>query len=187
VINVSWNDAVDYTEWLSKHLSLNYRLPSEAEWEYAARADTETLRYWTENTEGEIDAACAYANVFDSKNESRIKNTYGGIIWEPFNCDDDFPFTAPVGSSNFEANNWKLHDMLGNVWEWTQDCYSDSYEGAPTDGSARETNAEGDCSLRVLRGGSWDDGPLDVRSSDRFRTAPDNRDNGVGFRLARTF
>ena len=184
VINVSWDDAVAYTQWLSKRLGVNYRLPSEAEWEYAARAMTSTTRYWPENTEGEIDAACTYANVFDSKNKSRINNAYGGITWEPFNCEDDFAFSAPVGE--FQANDWNLHDMLGNVWEWTQDCYTDSYEGAPTDGLPRETTDNGDCALRVVRGGSWSGGPRSVRSSFRLRYAPGTRINLLGFRLART-
>jgi formylglycine-generating enzyme required for sulfatase activity len=183
VMSVSWDDAVAYAQWLSQRTGLNYRLPSEAEWEYAARATTTTIRYWTENTEGEEDAACTYANVFDKKNESRLKNTYP-ISWEPFNCPDEFPFTAPVG--NFSANDWDLHDMLGNVWEWNQDCYTDSYEGAPLDGSPRETTEGSDCSLRVLRGGSWGDVPQFVRSGNRFRSSPDSRVDITGFRLART-
>ena len=141
VINVSWDDAVAYTQWLSEHTGLNYRLPLEAEWEYAARATTTTVRYWPEKTEGEQDAACAYANVFDAKNASVIKNTYGGISWEPFNCPDEFPFTAPVGK--FLANDWGLHDMLGNVWEWNQDCYLESYADFPKDGPARESHNHG--------------------------------------------
>jgi formylglycine-generating enzyme required for sulfatase activity len=184
VINVSWEDALAYTQWLSERLGLNYRLPSEAEWEYAARATTtETPRYWPENTEGEADAACAYANVFDAKNEAMVKNRYN-IGWDVFNCEDDFPFTAPVG--NFQANDWELHDMLGNVWEWTQDCYRDTYEGAPTDGSPREITDNGDCARRVLRGGAWFDGPRGVRSSGHYGVTPGTRSSVVGFRLART-
>jgi formylglycine-generating enzyme required for sulfatase activity len=125
VINVSWDDALAYTQWLSERTGLNYRLPLEAEWEYAARATTMTMRYWPEKPESEPEAACMYANVFDAKNASVIKNTYSGISYEPFNCPDEFPFTAPVGK--FLANDWGLHDMLGNVWEWTQDCYLENY------------------------------------------------------------
>jgi formylglycine-generating enzyme required for sulfatase activity len=183
VINVSWKDAVAYTKWLSKRTGLKFRLPSEAEWEYAARATTKTSRYW-DNPEGEQDVACQYANVFDTKNDSKIRNTYGGITWDPFHCEDEYAFNAPVGQ--FKANDWKLHDMLGNVWEWTQDCYVDTYEGAPENGRARENTGEGDCDLRVLRGGSWGNDPLGVRSSRRFRYTPGNRNSGIGFRLART-
>lgn len=156
---------------------------SEAEWEYAARAETITSRYWPETDPGEKDVACTYANVFDRKNESRLKNTYN-ISWEPFNCEDDYPFTSPVGK--FTANQWGLYDMLGNVWEWNQDCYIDSYEGAPTDGSSRESVDGSDCSLRVLRGGSWTNRPDFVRSANRDWDSPGDRNLSLGFRLART-
>ncbi len=182
VINISWEDAVAYAQWLSERTGLNYRLPSEAEWEYAARATTRTSRYWPESGEGEQDAACVHANVFDTKNETRIKGTFN-VSWTPFDCEDAFPFTAPVGK--FVANKWGLHDMLGNVWEWNLDCYVKNYEGAPEDGSAREAVGDGDCSFRVLRGGSWFNGPQVVRSADRDWNAPDNRNFTLGFRLAR--
>ena len=185
VINVSWDEAVAYTQWLSARTGLTYRLPSEAEWEYAARATTITERYWPEKTEAEQDdAACTYANVFDTKNESVLKNTYT-FTWEAFKCGDEFPFTAPVGQ--FKANGWQLHDMLGNVWEWTQDCYVDSYKATPTDGSAQASPDNNACSLRVLHGGSWSNEPLYVRSAYRYRYAPDFRNLSIGFRLARTF
>ncbi len=185
VINVSWDDAVAYTQWLSDRTGLNYRLPSEAEWEYAARAKTTTERYWPEKTEAEKDdPACTYANVFDTKNESVIKNYFSGITWEPFNCADEFPYTAPVGQ--FKANRWQLQDMLGNVWEWTQDCYVDSYEKTPRDGSAQESPDNTACPLRVLRGGSWNEAPQSMRSAFRYRSAPGSRYNDIGFRLART-
>ncbi|MCP4984372.1 MAG: SUMF1/EgtB/PvdO family nonheme iron enzyme, partial [Gammaproteobacteria bacterium] len=183
VIYVSWDDAVAYAQWLSARTGLAYRLPSEAEWEYAARATTTTVRYWSKNSAGAKDTACTYANVFDAKNASRLKRTYT-ITWEPFNCADEFPFTAPVGK--FTANDWALHDMLGNVWEWNQDCYTDSYEGAPLDGSPWKTDEESECSLRVLRGGSWGVGPRDVRSAGRNWYTPGSRNYDVGFRLART-
>lgn len=126
VINVSWNDAQQYVRWLSKRSHHKYRLPSEAEWEYAARAGTTTKYYWGDNI------GTGHANCDDC-----------GSAW-----DDNR--TAPVGS--FAPNPWGLYDMLGNVWQLTQDCYHDSYDGAPTDGSAWTS---GDCSARVERGDSF--------------------------------
>jgi formylglycine-generating enzyme required for sulfatase activity len=183
VIYVSWLDAVAYTKWLSARTGLTYRLPSEAQWEYAVRATTTTERYWSENTEGEPDAACVYANVFDAKNASVIKNAYD-ITWEAFKCEDNFPYTAPKGQ--FKANLWQLYDMLGNVWEWAEDCYVDSYKDAPTDGSAQESPDNNTCPLRVLRGGSWYDDPQYVRSATRYGDSPSARYDSLGFRLART-
>jgi len=184
VISVRWDDAVAYAQWLSERTGLTYRLPSEAEWEYAARATTKTERYWPENSEGEADAACTYANVLDAKNATAIKNTYSAITWEPFTCEDQFPYTAPVGQ--FKANKWQLHDMMGNVWEWTQDCYVDSYKATPEDGSAQESPDGKACPLRVLRGGTWVNDPQFVRSAIRNGGAPANRGDDIGFRLART-
>jgi formylglycine-generating enzyme required for sulfatase activity len=183
VINVSWKEATAYAQWLSKRTGLNYRLPSEAEWKYAARATTKTPRYWTENSGGKKEAACDYANVFDAKNESRIKLAYT-ISWKPFNCADEFPYTAPVGQ--FVANDWGLHDMLGNVWEWNQDCYTDTYEGASADGTPWEPAEDSNCAVRVLRGGSWGGVPLLVRSAVRGWLSPGGRGVDVGCRLART-
>jgi formylglycine-generating enzyme required for sulfatase activity len=184
VINVSWKDAIDYTHWLSDRTGLEFRLPTEAEWEYAARAGTSTARYWKEGAAGTKDPACTYANVFDEKNKALITIRYPGITWSPFACDDNFPFTAPVGQ--FKPNDLGLYDVLGNVWEWTRDCYAESYENTPRDGTAQEADVSTDCPLRVLRGGSWDLGPRYVRSAYRGRNTPDDRLNNVGFRLART-
>jgi formylglycine-generating enzyme required for sulfatase activity len=126
--------------------------------------------------------ACNHANVFDTQNASRLKTTYAGITWDPFDCGDDYPFTAPAGQ--FTPNDWKLHDILGNAWEWTQDCYVDSYEGALKDGTPREVS--GTCEDRVLRGGSWLNEPQVVRSANRNWNTPGTRYRNVGFRLART-
>lgn len=184
VINVSWEDAVAYARWLTERSGLkephHYRLPSESEWEYAARAGTATLRYWPESPSGQPDAACRYANVLDAKNESLIKSRYT-IKWEAFDCKDDFSFTAPVGS--FLANKWKLHDVLGNVWEWTQDCYAESYEAAPSDGKPYDP---GGCEKRVLRGGCWNNQPQHLRSSNRGTRRQDFHNYIIGFRLARS-
>lgn len=187
VISVSWNDAVDYAKWLSERTGLKYRLPSEAEWEYAARATTTTERYWPEKTENEKDdPACQYVNIYDRQNEARINQSYN-ITWETFACNDAFPFTASTAESakKLIPNKWQLFNMLGNVWEWTQDCYDDSYKDTPRDGSAQGSADNLEC-LRVLRGGSWGNEPRSVRSATRSRNTPDNRNSNIGFRLART-
>ena len=157
VINVSWGDAVAYTKWLSGQTGERYRLPSEAEWEYAARAGSVTKYSWG-NEIGSNRANCRAC----------------GSQW-------DNEQTAPAGS--FGPNGWGLHDMHGNVWEWVQDCRNENYQGAPTDGSAWES---GDCSQRVLRGGSWSINPRNLRSANRFRDTTTNRNDNDGFRVART-
>jgi formylglycine-generating enzyme required for sulfatase activity len=173
VVCVSWNDAREYLKWLSAKAKQSYRLPSEAEWEYAARAGTTTARFWGERS----DQACAFANVADKS----FKSKYPDYRWPIHECDDRHVYTAP--GATFKANAFGLLDMLGNVWEWTEDCYSDSYKGAPTDGSAW---TKGDCGRRVWRGGSWVDGPAGVRSADRGGDGTGGRGDGVGFRPART-
>jgi len=172
VINVSWDDAQQYVAWLTKKSGQPYRLLSEAEWEYAARAGTTASRYWGDGEEG----ACAYASVYDK----RGKETYR-FNWDNFTCDDGYAATAPVGM--FQPNNFGLHDMLGNVWEWTEDCYQPSYNGGPSDGSAWVTE---DSRSRVVRGGGWDFGPRLVRSAFRYGYFADFRFDVLGFRVART-
>jgi len=145
---------------------------TEAEWEYAARAGTESARYWGEDP----DAACDYANVHDQT--SQRKNGSG---WLAHACDDGYARTAPAG--RYEANAFGLEDTLGYVWEWTEDCWNDSYDGAPSDGSAWTGGA---CRRRVLRGGSWYNEPEFVRSANRNRNNTEYRIINVGFRPART-
>ncbi|MCB1809458.1 MAG: formylglycine-generating enzyme family protein, partial [Candidatus Competibacteraceae bacterium] len=169
VINVSWEDATAYAKWLSEQTGKPYRLPTEAEWEYAVRAGTETPYWWGEET------ACDYANVADLAAKKQNPE------WEVFECDDGFVNTAPVGQ--FKQNNFDLYDISGNVWEWVQDCWHENYEGAPADGSAWE--GEKDCP-RVLRGGSWNYKPRRVRSASRYRYYRYFRHFNVGFRLARS-
>ena len=179
VVNVSWEDAADYAVWLSEKTGKHFRLPTEAEWEYAARAKSLTARPWGDDPEH--NAACGFANVLDRLNLEKINSRYN-INWPSFDCDDPYAFSAPVGQ--FKANSWGLHDMLGNVWEWVDDCYHDTYENAPVDGSRwldGEVCASG---LRVLRGGSWDNQPADLRSADRFGDSPVSRDFTLGFRFA---
>ena len=157
VINVSWTDAVAYVGWLSAQTGESYRLPTEAEWEYAARAGSTTAYSWG-NEIGHNRANC-----------------YGcGSQW-------DFEKTAPVGS--FSANAWGLHDMHGNVWEWVQDCWNNSYQGAPRDGSEWEN---GDCSRRVMRGGSWSSLHVNLCAAYRIKITTGRRYINNGFRVART-
>jgi len=169
---INWNDAKAYAEWLSRTTGKKYRLPTEAEWEYAARGNTSTARYWG----GNPDEACGYANAADTTAKAQIR---GASSWSAFNCTDGFAYTAPVGS--FKTNAFGLNDMLGNVWEWTEDSYHDSYKGAPADGSARQ----GDGAKRVLRGGSWNNSPRNVRAAVRNSYKPALRFSFFGFRLAR--
>ena len=156
VVNVSWDDVKFFINWLNAKTNGNYRLPTEAEWEYAARAGTTTKYSWGDDI-GENQANCG--------NDS---------------CGDSYGYTAPVGS--FPANPWGLHDMHGNVWEWVQDCWNDNYEGAPTDGSAWTS---GNCRKRVFRGGSRDDDAWFLRSADRGGLDRADRNfHFLGFRLA---
>ena len=148
VINVSWNDAQDYVEWLSAQTGHAYRLLSEAEWEYVARAGSSTTYSWG-NDIGSNRANC-----------HRIAGANG-------TRDDQ---TAPVGS--FAANAFGVHDMHGNVYEWVEDCWNASYAGAPTDGSAWRS---GECERRVLRGGSWDYLPGFLRSALRLWSTSGDR------------
>ena len=156
VVEVSWNDAQIYIEWLNLETGLVHRLPSEAEWEYACRAGTSTRFWWGDDLSGKIALVCANFG----------RNNKG---------------TTAVGS--FKPNPWGLYDMSGNVWEWVQDCWNGSYKGAPSDGSAW---LAGDRSQRVLRGGSWYDGPSDLRSAVRYGDSTGYRNVNYGFRLART-
>ena len=146
VMTVSWDDIQLFIDWLNARTGGDFRLPTEAEWEYAARAGSTTKYSWG-NSIGSNRANCDGC----------------GSRW-----DDDR--TAPVGS--FSANAWGLHDLHGNVWEWVQDCWNDSYVGAPTDGSAWTS---GDCGRRVIRGGSWGYNPRDLRSAFRDGAARANR------------
>ena len=159
VINVRWEEAQDYLYWLSQKTGKSYRLLSEAEWEYAVRAGTNTPYYW--GAHKKRNAICAYANVGGSPS---------------FDCDGE-KMTLPVGS--FRPNPFGLYDMIGNVQEWTADCWNDTYEGAPADGRAWQ---QGDCSLRVTRGGSF--------SLGRFCSFSRAARSGwgqyyIGFRVAR--
>jgi formylglycine-generating enzyme required for sulfatase activity len=169
VTEVSWQDAASFCNALSRLVGITpsydesswsfdprndgFRLPTEAEWEYAARAGTTTNWFWGDN--------------------ARDADQYA---WYSANSDYQ---THPVGEK--QPNPWDLFDMAGNVWEWTEDGWHDNYQGAPTDGRAWGEEDAGDCGGRVVRGGSWLFNPGDLRSADRGRDATDSRDFGVGF------
>jgi formylglycine-generating enzyme required for sulfatase activity len=167
-INVSWHDATEFVTWLSRKTGKAYRLPTEAEWEYAARGIT------------------------DASEPHPPFSTGSTINYKQANYDANFVYadgkmgiyrqkTVEVGS--FRRNAFGLHDMHGNVWEWVQDCYRDSYQGAPTDGSAVLAR---NCELRILRGGSWNYFPQLLRSAYRYATAPEVRLDMAGLRVARS-
>lgn len=157
VINVSWKDAHAYIDWLNRKTGKKYRLLSEAEWEYSARAGTTTVYYWG-NDVGLNHANCHGCGSLGGKKK-----------------------TVPV--DRFQPNAFGLYNMLGNVWEWTQDCWNDSYNGAPANGGSWN---KGDCSLRVNRGGSWLYGPSEMRAANRNYDPIRDRDSNDGFRVART-
>ena len=171
IFSVNWHDAMAFADWLSAHTGQTYRLPSEAEWEYAARAGTKTPYHFGKTLTGQAN----YASVEVERRLGRRRFA---------------PFPAPVGW--FAPNSWGLHDVHGNVREWTQDCWNASYVGAPTDGGAWET---GDCARRVVRGGHWlDEDPLALRSAKRRAILPSDStekpqahaDSMTGFRVVRS-
>ena len=163
VINVSWEDAQQYVAWLSQVTGMTYRLLSEAEYEYAARGGATTAYPWGDDIKLNGTAMANCDGCGDSQ--------WGGKL------------TAPVGS--FAANGFGLYDMVGNVWEWTEDCVHDNYNDAPTNGSAWITG--GVCSNRILRGGSWGGSPGNLRAACRLWITPAfRRLDFVGFRVGRT-
>ncbi len=181
VVCVNWEDAQAYVAWLSQRTGQRYRLPSEAEWEYAARAGTAGPRWWP----GGLKAACGHANVLD---RTIVARYYPAWLAHPerlndridFPCSDGHLATAPV--DRFPANPFGLHDMLGNVRQWMQDCWNATLEDQPANGEARES---GICSQRIVRGSSWNDGPWSTRAGYRDWLFLDRRETVVGFRVAR--
>ena len=174
-ISVSWEDATAFAAWLTKQNGGQYtfRLPTEAEWEYAARAGTSTTYFWGNDQ----DNACLYANAADKAAQNAFEWNY-----ETVECNDSFAVTASVGS--FQPNGFGLYDMLGNAWEWCQDWYSDKYYSESPKRNPKGPLLSG--SFRVLRGGSWRNGSGYCRSADRFNLSPDYSRNYIGFRLVRT-
>jgi len=174
---VSWDDAQAYVAWLTAKTAHAYRLPTEAEWEYAARAGTTTARYTGANRA----AVCRYSNVADLDFRAHYRDV--GVSREDGSvaCHDGYTFTSPVGS--FPPNQYGLYDMLGDVMDWTEDCWNINYSGAPTDGTAWKS---GDCGRHVVRGGSWDASLSVTRSASRRGVPTFYRTTTFGFRVART-
>ncbi|MBL8199504.1 MAG: formylglycine-generating enzyme family protein [Chromatiales bacterium] len=170
---VSWLDARDYAAWLAQRTGKPYRLLSEAEWEYVARAGTTGDFPWPD---GDPAAPCVAGNVYDAAGV-RANN----FDWEPFDCDDGYGQASPAGS--FAANAFGLKDVLGNVWEWTADCYVAPYPAGPAD--ERPVQAAGECPRRTVRGGSWITRPGRQRVSFRGRDPEDARFSFFGIRVAR--
>jgi formylglycine-generating enzyme required for sulfatase activity len=177
---LSWNDAKAHTDWLwKKKTKKPYRLLTEAEWEYAARGRTAPgayPRYFFGEAEGDF---CRFGNGADQTAKQEVPGASG---WTVLPCSDGWAYTSPVGS--FEANAFGLYDMHGNVWQWVEDCWNENYKGTPpSDGSAWTS---GDCSRRVLRGGSWQNIARSVRAAHRRALVPANRYVVLGLRVART-
>jgi formylglycine-generating enzyme required for sulfatase activity/uncharacterized caspase-like protein len=190
VVCVSWNDVQAYLQWLNGSAE-RLRLPSESEWEFAARAGTTTPRPWSDaggffartwdkvkpgtSADQPPSRACKYANVADEALRTQLD-------WpKTFNCKDGYPFAVP--GAYFSRNNFGLYDMMGNAAEWTQDCWNANYTGAPRDGRVRGT---GECTRHVVRGGSWASVPATIRSAARLSQPASYRAADLGFRLART-
>ena len=167
---VSWYDAVAYANWLAEVTGKPYRLPSEAEWEYATRAGSTSDYYWGDDPED----GCDHANMNDAS------GAQNGFRWAQAACDDGHRMAAPVGS--YQPNAFGLYDMLGNVWEWLADCYVLDYAGVPVDGSAYTPSET--CDRRSVRGGSWITRPDRHRVSFRGRDPEDTLYFMFGFRVA---
>lgn len=169
VVCISWHDAVAYTSWMANRAGQPYRLPSEAEWEYAARGGTKGANFWGKDDR----KACTYANVNDLTAKNKVAK-----VAEP--CSDGFMYTSPVGS--FRPNPFGIRDALGNAWVWLADCWLGDYRLGPRDG---RPGAAANCGIRVLRGGSWTDTPGPVRIAARESRLPHERLAIAGFRIAR--
>ncbi len=169
VVNVSWNDAAHFCQWLNRKAGACCELPTEAEWEYACRAGT-TTRFWSGGVDEDLKGN---ANIADVSLVEKNPGATGTVAW-----DNGYPFTAPGGM--FKANPWGLYDMHGNVWEWCADYYdADYYDKSPVKDPVNLR--EGPC--RVQRGGSWNDAPCLCRSGVRLAAAPDTRNFNVGWRV----
>ncbi len=169
VVEVSWNDAMAFAAWLSQKSGKTFKLPTEGEWEYAARAGTQTAYYWGDD----YASLCRYANISDRSAKAIKVQVYDG-------CDDGYKVTAPVG--RFVPNAWGLYDMLGNVGEWTSSLYDAAYSG-----DEHRAAALGASGHRVYRGRSWVERSVGaMRVASRNHWTPGHRYKSIGFRLAST-
>ncbi|MFO1318485.1 MAG: formylglycine-generating enzyme family protein [Burkholderiales bacterium] len=177
VFNVNHADAQAYAAWLSGKTGRKYRLMSESEWEYAARAGTSTPWFWgaPEDSAGST-KACEFANTHDESG----KDAHPMYVWSNHKCADGVGEVGPVGK--YKPNPFGLHDILGNLREWVQDCHHAGYKDAPTDGSAWN---EAHCEKRIVRGGAWMDGASTSRAAYRHPEDPKYRNYLAGFRIAR--
>lgn len=174
-VNVSWQDVKGYVAWLSAKSGKTYRLLTESEFEYAARAGTTTTWFWGGDSDKK--KACEFANIHDEAG----KKAHPNYVWSHVLCNDGMAENAEVGT--YQPNPFGLHDMLGNVREWVEDCHQAGYAGAPDDGSVRKH--EGQCEKRVVRGGGWLDGPSTARAAYRYSEVESMRNSQTGFRVAR--
>jgi formylglycine-generating enzyme required for sulfatase activity len=177
VVCVSWDDAQAYADWLSKKTGHHYTLPSEAQYEYALRAGTQTSFFWGDNRDA---TACLYSNQPDLDQAAALGNVPTGPAYR-FQCHDGYGWTSPVNA--YKPNPFGLHDMQGNIWEWVEDCANNNHEGAPADGSARLT---GDCDGRMSKGGSYGNAAFSAYAGIRVFRDADYRGHSWGFRVART-
>lgn len=184
VVCVNWPEAKAYVAWLARRSGQPYRLLTDAEWEYVARAGTTTVRWWGDGRE----RVCEFGNVSDlTKAEALHPGNAAAIAdrEQHFGCRDGYVFTAPVG--RFKPNPWGIHDLFGNAWEWTEDCFGRSYVGAPIDGSARQPagGPSAPCAERVMRGGAWHADAFYIRAAKHDFAPPALRSARMGLRVAR--
>lgn len=179
VVCVRREDGREFAKWLSKKTGQTYRLPTEVEWEYAARAGTTTAYYWGDDLN--LDQACKYANVLDPSTAAALPQTSG---WSLFKCTDGYAFTSPVGK--FLPNNFGLYDMSANAREWVDDCWHSNYENAPSVNRRWGEENNGQCNFPVLRGGAWIYNTYNVRTAYRNAYVTSQaRSIMWGFRLVR--
>ena len=172
---ITWLDAKAYVSWLSKHTGYNYRLPTEAEWEYASRARRAGIYAWGDDP----NVGCTEGNIYDASGSSDPRNyKHEG---NQVDCDDGYNIVAPVAS--LKANEFGLYDMIGNVWEWVEDCYIVPIPLSPVDGSA--VQVPGSCEQRAVKGGAWSSSLTWQRPTFRGRDPVDRISHIFGFRVAR--